>query len=569
MNHDFRKNKRNQGLKLKNLSNFASFNNNKYRYKYLSTLSLEDQQIPIKQRKIRSLKCVKYITNLQHNMMERNKVSNYIVSRTRHFLGRVTIFYPEQKAYFLKKVREIRYLDIKSSYNTIRYCPKTLSSALKKLSHVNVLRFSFEENLPVEASSVEQLIKTYSRRSICSFKMHSLEYSLPTINFDHFSLVRLKSLFVNKINPTILSILLLKAGAFQELETLSLGTMIVDEDYPSYLVQNFSLFPKLKALSLQVRLVHEENSRIWLKKFKLGPSMTTLHLKVNEIYFPDPLNCDETDYIPYETFSKNFSSAHNLEDLKLSFIIFKDFIGLNRMIKHLPHNLSNIKKLLLEFLPDREKNAPVADTRIIMKDIFRWIFSMPLLEKFWLEALSRDYTGLSGIEIPPRLALKEFDILEWPEEAQDTLKHDDFKAFLKLIERSNRMECLNLSIESAHFNLEAFKELGETLKTLTYLQQLNLKLNCRKFSLNDFALIEPCLRNLNRLEILSIMFISNAFSETEVWRYKLCKTFENYRKLSNFNLSLYAPTKPVFVLSYYNDRLDQKKTSHFGAARRT
>jgi len=503
-------------------------------------------------RQIRSLKKVKYIVNLKHNSHSYDPLLNSVLSQRRTFIGNIKVSYPEEKKRFLKKTKAAKSLELITAYDFVDRYPVKLRQAIKGFARLVTLQFNLLDPHAITSENLQKLLATYNRRNVYALHLSTLEFS--KVNFYNFQFTKLQSLCLQSIAPQLLGIFLLKAPAFHGLKTLQLGTLNVIEDFPSEMVQNFALFPKLENLLMKVHLTDPELSCEFLSKFTVGAPLETLHITLKDLRFPNPLNCDPNDYLPFHKFAEKLSSARNLQDFKLHFSIIENFRGVNSLISHLPMNLHKVKKLSLEFLEQREANSKFEDTRIVMKNLFQWIFSMPSLQVFLLETLNRDYTGLSTLIIPENLNWKTFDILEWPEESQDTLKPNDFAVFMEILTKAQHLHCLNLSIEASQFNLDAYKVLIETIKLLKDLREINLKLNCRKFSLYDLELIEPALTHLKSLNSLSLLFIGDTVEEVEIWKYRLCKSFEKYQQLGMFNLSLYGPTKPIFIQSYGRPR---------------
>lgn len=226
---------------------------------------------------------------------------------------------------------------------------------------------------------------------------------------------------------------------------------------------------RISLFSLKVQLTDPKLSNQFLTQFTVGSSLETLHLTLKDLRSLNPLDCNPNDYFPFQKFAEKLSSATNVQDLKLHFGILENFRGIDNIITHLPMNLNKVKKLDLEFLEQQATNSTFEDTRIVMKDLFQWFFTMPSLQVFLLETIHRDYTGLSTLTVPESLTWKKFDILEWPEESQDTLKPDDFAIFMQILTKAQHLRCLNLSIDASQFNLDAYKLLIETIKNLNYL----------------------------------------------------------------------------------------------------
>lgn len=550
--------------KLKVIDDLAISNNTLRRHKYIGSLGIVQSHHHLKRRKIRSLKHVKYIVNLKNETNPENKTLNYMLSQKRRYLGSVFLSYPTKKTYFLRKVLAIRELCLLATYVEIcRFKPK-LNQALKKISQLKNLHFLMGREV-LKSKHMDKIMKIYSRRPIYGFQVSNVTFS--GVNFHSLELVKLRSLNVQELDPTLLSIILLKAKAFEGLETLNIGTLQIEGNYDSNLSRNFGLLPQLKTLSLQVRLLHQENSNQWLQNFTPGRSLTKLNLVLMDITFPDPITLTKENQFTFETFTRNLGSASNLEEISMAFSVVENFRGIDRITSHFPAGLDKMRKLWLKFSVPQGKAAQFEDTRVVMKNIFQWMLTMPQLEEFYLEALDRDYTGLSQLQIPHHVNWKIIDLLVSRETSQDTFRHEDLRVFFELMKRAHYLECLYLSIESSHFDLEGFKLLCESFRSTHNLKQLELKLNCRKFSLYDYEYLEPCLRGLGKLELLRLLFIADPVNETEIWKYKLCKTFENYQKLRVFSLSLYAISREVFARNYLLNSPNSKKGSNLQRTR--
>ncbi len=390
---------------------------------------------------IRALKKVKYITNLNHASHFDDPILNSVLSQRRIFVGKVKVTYPQVQKKFLKRTKAAKTLELLTIHDFIPKFSMNLRQAVRGFSRSTTLQFNLQDANAITSENLHQLLKS-ERRNANGFHLNGLEFS--NIDFFDFQFVKLQTLCLKNISPLLLAVFLLKAAAFNNLEILQLNTLTINQDFPLEMIQNFALFPRLQNLLLEIQLTDPELSSQFLTKFTLGSSLKILHITLKDLRFPNPLDCKPNDYLPFQRFAEKLSFVSNVQDLKLHFGIIENFRGIDSIITHLPMNLNKVKKLDLEFLEQQQTNSTFEDTRIVMKDLFQWIFSMPSLEVFLLETIHRDYTGLSTLTIPESLTWKTFDILEWPEESQDTLKPDDFATFMEILTKAQHLRCLTL-----------------------------------------------------------------------------------------------------------------------------
>jgi len=90
----------------------------------------------------------------------------------------------------------------------------------------------------------------------------------------------------------------------------------------------------------------------------------------------------------------------------------------------------------------------------------------------------------------------------------------------------------------------------KSIKSLTDLREVSLKLNCKKIALSELELIKPALAHLKGLKRLNLVFIVDKVNEVEMWRYTLCKSFEQFQQLDYFTLALNGSKKSIFTQSY-------------------
>jgi len=370
------------------------------------------------------------------------------------------------------------------------------------------------------------------------------------MNSLNLQLINLQYVNFQNLEPSLLAIFLLKARSFEGVHAINLRALNITKDFPSEMAQNFALFPNLTSLQMDVNLIDIELSREFLAKFAIGPSLRKVDIILNNLHFPNPYNCEQDAYKPFHNFAQNLSSAANVEDLQLRFKIKENFRGINNLIAHLPMSLSKIKKLSLEFCAQEGINPQIEDIRISMKPLLQWILSMPQLETFKLEALNKDYTGLSSLVVPQVLNWKTFIIGKWSEESQDTIKPNDFNTLMEILMKAQKLERLSLYLEASQFNLDAYKVLIKSIQMLKDLRDVHLKLNCKKISLSELELIEPALAQLKELKGLILVFIVDPMKDMEIWRHKLCKSFEKFQQLDIFDLALFGQKKPIFTQSY-------------------